>query len=112
MRSSYNNEKLISKYTAGTHVKGHQNRKVAGKDMTLGERLNVKADEIATHVLTQMQQNDQYYEEKLGVSTQELHYINRAGLKIACGRLLGNIQMFSQKKKIGWLEPHDLEWKE
>jgi hypothetical protein len=26
--------------------------------MTLGERLNVKADEIATHVLTQMQQND------------------------------------------------------
>jgi hypothetical protein len=43
--------------------------------MTLGERLNVKADKIATHVLTQMQQNDRYYEEKLGVSTQELHYI-------------------------------------
>jgi hypothetical protein len=44
-----------------------------------------------------------YYEEKLGVTTQELHYINWAGRKIARGRLPGNIHMFSQKYGIGWL---------
>jgi hypothetical protein len=133
----------ISAYKAGAHVKGHQDRNKAKKDMTLEEKLNVSADELATQVLKQMQKQDckpedlqlpscnaylmsngtlvssnerrtllwqwaefniqQYYEEKLGVNTQELHYINWAGLKIARGRLPGNIQMFSQKYSIGWL---------